>query len=750
MTGAGTAPLSEAPGEALPLLSEQWFRVADLRPRLNEGVAADRVLYRGSPWMVLASPDGRRRVRLNPSAWALVGRCDGSIALQALWEVLLREQQDDAPTQDEVVVQVMHLYREGFLAFDRAPDFGAMVPLAAGAPRPTPTPRDSLLAWRVPLGSPQRWLDALAPLGRLLFSRAGAMVFGLLMLLGALATLRQAGLVADFAGRWLQTPHVMLMTWIAFPVLKLLHETAHGLAVCRFGGRVPQWGITLMVFTPVPYVDASAADAFASRGQRFVVSAAGAMIELGIAAIAIAASTLLQPGPLRDLLLVVFVLAALTSLLINANPLLRFDGYHALCDALQLPNLGSRSARHWQRIAGRALGLPADPALQPARGELVWWRLYAPASLVCRLVLAVGIVGWIGAQHYWAGVAVGALFAWYLGGAPALRALRFLCGLNLDAEHARRGRARSALAVAALLALLLAVPVPDATLARGVVWLPDDAMVRTQAPGFVDEVLARDGQAVQAGEPIVQLSNPSLEAEALEAQARLAALQVELHQAYAEDPAKAQRVGQDIEAAEAARARVEDKRRQLVVRAAAAGVLNLPRAQDLPGRFVSQGTVVGTLVRNTDTAAAAAPRGIPADAPPAATWHVRVALEAEQATDVDSRASRIEVDLASPGATGLVATLARDARAATRELPSAALGDRYGGPIVTDPSDPRGRTAARDVVLLSLELAAPSGAARAPVGKRVWVRFDRGLRPLGWTLARRAQQSVLVHFSPRR
>ena len=129
---------------------------------------------------------------------------------------------------------------------------------------------------------------------------------------------------------------------------------------------------------------------------------------------------------------------------------------------------------------------------------------------------------------------------------------------------------------------------------------------------------------------------------------------------------------------------------------------------------------------------------------------MRVALEAEQATDVDSRASRIEVDLASPGATGLVATLARDARAATRELPSAALGDRYGGPIVTDPSDPRGRTAARDVVLLSLELAAPSGAARAPVGKRVWVRFDRGLRPLGWTLARRAQQSVLVHFSPRR
>ena len=760
------APAGEASAEALPLLSEQWFRVADLRPRLNEGVAAERVLYRGSPWMVLASPDGSRRVRLNPAAWALVGRCDGRLALQVLWEILLRERQDDAPTQDEVILQVMHLYREGFLAFDRDPHFGAMAPLAAGAPRPTPAAPNSPLNWRLPLGNPQRWLDPLAPVGRLVFGKAGAVVFGLLMVLGTLAALRQAGLVADFAGRWLNTPHVMLMTWVAFPVLKLLHETAHALAVCRFGGRVPQWGLTLMVFTPVPYVDASAADGFASRGRRFVVSAAGAMVELSIAALAILASTLLQAGLLRDLMLVVFVLGALTSLLVNANPLLRFDGYHALCDALQLPNLGSRSARHWQRLACRALGLPAGPALQPAPGELRWWWGYAPASLACRVVLALGIVGWIGAHHFWAGIGVAVLFAWNIVGAPALRGLRFLWGLTLDAGQARRGRARGALALAGLLALLLAVPVPDATLARGVVWLPDDAMLRAQAPGLVEEVLVRDGQAVHPGDAIVRLTNPTLQAESMEAEARLAALQVELHQAYAEDPAKAQRVTQDIEAAEAARARTEHRRQHLVVRADAAGVVNLPRAQDLPGRFVAQGTVVGTLVRHTRTEPGAEPRTVtrtPADTqaeapapmprpapdgPPAATWQVRVALEAEQANAVDGRAGRIEVDLGAPGGTGIVATLARDARAATRELPSAALGDRYGGPIVTDPADPRGRTAARDVVLLSLELPAPADMERAPVGKRVWVRFDRGLQPLGWTLARRAQQSVLVHFTP--
>jgi putative peptide zinc metalloprotease protein len=742
------AALAADAGRATPLLSEQWFRVAELRPRLHDGVQADRILVRGQPWVVLASPDGLRRVRLDPAAYALAGRCDGRLTLQQLWEILLREQRDDAPTQDELVLHVMHLYREGFLAFDAEPDFGAMAPLDAGAPRPTPATRGSLLAWRLPLGSPQRWLQPLQPLARLLFSRGGAIAFALLMVLGLAATVQQAGLVADFTGRWLHSPHVLLMTWLVFPVLKLLHETAHALAVARHGGIVPQWGLTLLVFTPVPYVDASAAEGFAARRHRFTVSAAGAMAELSVAALAIAGSTLLQPGLLRDLLLVVFMLGALSSLLVNANPLLRFDGYHALCDVMELPNLASRSARHWRQLITRALGLPAEPALAAARGEHAWWWFYAPASLACRIVLSVGIAAWIGAQHFWAGVAVSVLLAWGLVLQPALRGLRVLGGLHLEPERAGRSR-RRVLAALAAVALLLAVPVPDVSVVRGVVWLPDDAMVRAQAPGFVDEVLARDGQPVRAGDVLLRLSNPALQAEAIDAEARLAALEVELHQAYAEDSARAQRVGQEIDAATAARERIAGRVEHLVLRAPADGRLSLPHAQDLPGRHLAQGAVVGTLLRRAPPGApASASASAPAGAP-AGQWQVLVAMQAEQATEqVAQREGAIAVDLGLPGSPGVAATLQRDARAAGRQLPSAALADRFGGPIVTDPADTQGLTAARDVVLLTLSVPAPPGVERPPVGKRVWVRFDHGYRALGALLARRAQQSVLVHFAP--
>ena len=191
----------------------------------------------------------------------------------------------------------------------------------------------------------------------------------------------------------------------------------------------------------------------------------------------------------------------------------------------------------------------------------------------------------------------------------------------------------------------------------------------------------------------------------------------------------------------AARERIAGRVEQLLLRAPADGRLSLPQAQDLPGRHLAQGAVVGTLLRSE-------PSGDPAGAPPG-RWQVLVAMQAEQATErVQQREGAIAVDLGLPGTSGVAATLQRDARAAGRQLPSAALADRFGGPVVTDPADTRGLTAARDVVLLTLSVPAPPGAERPPVGKRVWVRFDHGHRALGALLARRAQQSVLVRFAP--
>src|SRR5690606_19426199 len=151
-----------------------------------------------------------------------------------------------------------------------------------------------------------------------------------------------ASLKAD-AVRVLATPSSYALAWLAYPLVKALHELGHALAVRRFGGAVHEVGISLLMLTPAPYVDASAASAFPRAGQRALVSAAGIMVELALAAIAMFAWTVLSPGLARDAALVVLLICSVSTIVFNANPLLRLDGYHLLCDALQLPNLALRS-----------------------------------------------------------------------------------------------------------------------------------------------------------------------------------------------------------------------------------------------------------------------------------------------------------------------------------------------------------------------------------------------------------------------
>jgi putative peptide zinc metalloprotease protein len=732
------------------LLSDHWFRVAYLCPRLAPEVQIERIAYRGEAWVVLtlqaSTAEATRRVRLNPAAYAFFGRCNGSVSVQVLWQWLLAERQDDAPTQDELLHLLLQLHQGGFAVFDHVPDFGL---LAARDTENTTSPAPKASAWksnwlaiRIPLGKPDAALQKLLPLGRAVFSPTGLALWLLVVGAGLIAAAFNIAAIADFMTRWMGTPHVMWMTWLVFPWLKALHEAAHGVAVKRYGGVVPQWGITLMAFTPAPFVDASAADAFAVPRHRFLVSAAGAMVELFIASLALGLALSIQTGLLRDFCWVVFVTGAISSIVINANPLLRFDGYHALTDALELPNLAQRSARHWLHFWQRAVGITPAPLPDAARGERAWWWAYAPAAWACRVLMAAAITAWAGSVFFALGMAVAAYFAHSMLLNPALRVLRFLSGTQLEEQQARRARFRAFAGAGSLALLVLAVPLPHAAVARGVVWLPDQAVVRAETAGFVEQALVRDGQSVQAGELMFVLSNPSLAVDKARLEGLLVKLQTERIERLANEPARAQRLSSEMAAQQAALDRLIQRMGQLQLRAASAGRLSVARAQDWPGRHVAQGTVLAYVIPDAVIPDASAP------------MTVRVALEPEQAAMLRSNSPAVSVRLAQSDA--LPATLlrdpTRDSTATVTQLPSAALGDRFGGDIVTVPADSTGRksdsTAARPVVLMDVQVAHAPALNAQQIGARAWVRFDQGSQPLAWTLAQRAQQAVLMHFSP--
>lgn len=706
----------------MALFSAHWYRVASLRPRLAPQVRVERQRQRGELWYLLFDEVGGRTCRLNPAAYAVAARFDGSLDVQALWDARQRDDVDPV-TQDELVELLVKLRERGLIDFDRPADFAALLPHLDGVSRPARG--FNPLMWRIPLGNPARVLERIAPLGPYLFTRATLWLWlaGTALLLAT--ALMQWPQLQAHAERWLATPRYLLLALCLYPPIKLLHELAHGLAVRRWGGQVNEAGVTLMLLMPMPYVDASAAAAFRDRRRRMVVSAAGIMAELLIAAISMIGWLVLDDGVLRDAAFVALFIAGASTLLFNANPLQRFDGYYLLTDALELPNLGPRSKAFWSGLMRRRRGAPDADPMPLAPGEKPWLVAYAPLSLAWQVGIGVSIAVWLGSVASVLGALAAVALAWQWLLKPAGRTVvQWRRTARTGDPSAPAWRA----AVAALgLALIIAValPVPQHTLAQGVVWPAERAQLRAGSEGFVHAVHRRDASVVQTGDLLLELRNPRLEAEFAKEEARVAALESELFQALHDSSGRAQNLNEELDRARHARSRIEERVQGLQLRAGSAGRLVLAHADDLQGSFAKQGALLGYVLSADATTVRVA---IP-DADVALirmpTWSVQAWLADRQGVAVDG-------------------VLVRDGSGAAPQLPSAALSTRHGGNIPTDPKDPLDLKTLAPVVLVDVSLPEHQGAR---IGTRAWVRFDHGHAPFAAQLLRWGRLVMLQRFN---
>ncbi len=175
---------------------------------------------------------------------------------------------------------------------------------------------------------------------------------------------------------------------LALAVVKVLHELGHALTCKHFGGDCHEIGVLLLFFTPCLYCNVSDAWLFPGKWPRIAVSAAGIAVEVFLAAIATFLWWFSIPGVFNTLCLNIMIVCSLNTLLINGNPLLRYDGYYVLADLLDVPNLGQQS--RWllgRLLAGFFLGSDPPPdrgASQPESGSLGLWGRFRALRLVGR------------------------------------------------------------------------------------------------------------------------------------------------------------------------------------------------------------------------------------------------------------------------------------------------------------------------------------------------------------------------------
>ena len=688
-----------------------WERMAGLRLHLRDTVSVHEHRYRGRHWYLLRDTLGKQQYRLSQGVYQLIARLDGRQTLAEAYARFTAGRSTQVDPQPELLSTLTQLHAAGLLAADSLKDVGPLIAQQRQQRRKRNLSRWlRLLSPRMPLVDPDAFLGRTLPWVRWFFHPAALAVWLLLAGVAGLQALMHWDALALYGAQRLDDPQSWLLLVCVYPLVKGLHELGHGFAAKSSGAEVNEMGVTLLVFLPVPYVDASAASVLESKYRRMLVGAAGIIVELLLAALAMFAWLQLSDGLLREAAFAVMLIGGVSTLLFNGNPLLRFDGYYVLSDAIEIPNLATRAARYYGYLTRRyLLGIAAERAPNTASGERRWLLFFGAASTLYRLSITIGIALFLIAVVPTLGVVMA---AWLLTAQLALPVGRQLNFLFFSPALAGR-RLRALLTVGGLitggLLLLALVPVPSSTKADGVVLLPEQAIVRAGVDGFLDRQLVVHGGEVRRGDVLFVLSNRQLEADIAVLEARVAELGAR-HDAVAFDD----RLARDIHAERLYEARrelseLQERRDRLTVSSPGDGLLQVPHTGDRLGRLVSQGDLLAYIADESDA-------------------RVRVVATQEDASRIRESVESIRVRPAGVGAGIVEGRLLQEVPAASDTLPSAVLGSRGGGAIQVDARDERGLKTLHKV--FAFDIAVPFNTATQYVGSRAYVRFEHPARPL--------------------
>lgn len=450
------------------------------------------------------------------------------------------------------------------------------------------------LSFRVPLVHPDRLLNWLYPRLQFLFSYAFLRVSLVCGLIGLVMIARQWDtFLASFD--WFFKPGNLLVFMVVLAGIKILHEFGHALMSRHFGLRVPTMGVAFLVMWPVLYTDSSDAWRLRSPRQRALISVAGVLTETLLVCYAMLAWAFVPDGMLRSILFSVITTVWVTSLLVNFNPVMRFDGYYFCSDLMNFPNLQDRSfaLARWQ-LRRWLLGVEVPPPEQ-FRPRLHRFLVgFAFFTWIYRFILFLGIALLV--YHFFfkaLGIFLFAVEIWWFILRPIVAELRQWQGSWSNMKLTRR---RVLGGLAGGLALLLVFPWRADLALPAVLADAQVARVFPARDSRVEAIHVREGQVVAAGQLLVSLASPELESGLRRARIQLAALE-SARDRYATGSGEDRLVlEQAILRSRSELVALELERDRLMVRAAFPG-----RVRDLAinlhvGRWMSRDSKVLTLV----------------------------------------------------------------------------------------------------------------------------------------------------------
>jgi putative peptide zinc metalloprotease protein len=495
----------------------------------------------GKRYWVIKDATRLKYFRLQPEQYEILNLLDGKRSLEDVRRELIKKFPYVRPSVTDLQQLAIDLYRQGMAQSTRPGQGPALVKQAVlSREERVLAALSNVLSLRIPGFDCDRLLTRLVPYLGWVFTLAGALPL-LLVVIASLAFFgthyeefrREMPAFQQFFG-W---PNVIYL-WITMALVKVVHEFGHGLAAKKYGCECHDLGVMVMLGTPTLYCDVSDSWMLRNKWRRIVIGAAGMWFELLLSTVALYVYWNSDPGLVRHACMNVFFVSAVSTLVFNLNPLMRFDGYFMLSDFLEIPNLRSKSDKVLgEQAAWWCLGIRSQPDPFLPQHNVRWFFIYAVAAKIYACVVFFGITMFLynvlkpyGLQSLGAAAAVitVALTAWKTG-----RAVYAKLTEPREEPMSRRKMLVTATVTAAIAAAFFLAPLPLPLKTALTVEPAGLRRVYAMADGRLEEVLVRPGDRVRSGQLLLRFSDVSrdLTREKLSLQRELQEIEVRLQSA---------------------------------------------------------------------------------------------------------------------------------------------------------------------------------------------------------------------------
>ncbi len=512
---------TQAPGMPLGQAAEH------LQVKLRPDLIVQPQFYEGMTHYVVKDPIALKYFRFKIEEYFLLQQFDGKQTLQDVKRAFERKYRPQTISIEDLTRFVAQLHEAGIAQLD-SPD-QAQVFIRRRKKRMWKQFGQffaNILYIKLPIIDPERLLDRMYPWFRWIFTRT-FVLFSFGMMLAALTLVVSqwstfSSRLPDFQSffNW----RTIVYFWCSLAIIKIIHEFGHGLTAKHFGGEVHEMGMLFLVLTPALYCDVTDSWLLPNKWKRIWISAAGIFVECFLASIATFVWWNTEQGLLNSLCLATMFICSVNTIMFNANPLLRYDGYYVMSDYLEIPNLRVKSTQFFgYLLQEKVLGLEVPVQSYMPRSRRTLFVTYAIASYLYRWVVTFSILFFL--YQFLKPYKLGSISAMLAIGSmvplvamPGYQIVKFV---KTPGRLRKVKKVRAGLFAAAFVAIvtgILLIPTPMRVQGTLVLTEARPALVYSEVPGRLVDLRVRDGDYVKAGDLIATLSNPEKQRERLDLQ----------------------------------------------------------------------------------------------------------------------------------------------------------------------------------------------------------------------------------------